>query len=137
MAKVRSGVERRKRRVRGKLAAVANGRPRLSVFRSSKNIYAQIIDDVGGRTLAAASSIVKEIRGKLKTGADTEAAKAVGKLIAERATGTGISNVIFEIPGHVGHVAHARVEYRHRRLERFHPQSGDYRRRLSRRGSRQ
>jgi len=103
MARVGTGAARRKRRVRGKLAAAANGRVRLSVFRSSKNIYAQIVDDVAGRTLTAASSIEKEMRGKLKTGADTEAAKAVGKLIAARATGAGISTVIFDRGGYIYH----------------------------------
>jgi large subunit ribosomal protein L18 len=86
----------RTRRTRAKLAKVANGRPRLSVFRSSKNISAQIIDDAGGRTLASASSMDKALRGDLKTGADSDAATSVGKALAERAKKAGVSDVIFD-----------------------------------------
>ena len=74
----------RKARVRKALAARGALRPRLSVFRSSKNIYAQIIDDTKGVTVAAASSLEKDLKGKIKTGADKDAAAAIGKLIAER-----------------------------------------------------
>ena len=81
---------RRQRRVRGELRRRASGRLRLSVHRSSKHIYAQLIDDAQGRTLAAASSLDKEMKGKLKTGADKAAAAAVGKLLAERAVGAGV-----------------------------------------------
>jgi large subunit ribosomal protein L18 len=88
--------ERRKRRVRGALLKNAKGRPRLCVFRSSKHIYAQIIDDVAGRTLAAASSLEKDLKSSLKTGADKAAAGAVGKLVAERAKKAGIDNVVFD-----------------------------------------
>jgi large subunit ribosomal protein L18 len=88
--------ERRKRRVRGTLRKNAKGRPRLSVHRSSKHIYAQIIDDAAGRTLAAASSLEKDLRTSLKTGADKAAAGAVGKLLAERAKQAGIANVVFD-----------------------------------------
>jgi large subunit ribosomal protein L18 len=66
------------------------------VHRSSKHIYAQLIDDAQGRTVAAASSLEKEMKGKLKTGADKAAAAAVGKLLAERAAGTGVSEVVFD-----------------------------------------
>src|SRR4249919_4113041 len=76
-----------------KLAAGTSGRARLSVFRSSKHIYAQLIDDVKGATLAAASSLEKTTREGAKTGADIAAAKAVGKLIAERAKEKGIKDV--------------------------------------------
>ena len=76
---------RRQTRTRYRVGKVAAGRPRLSVFRSSKHIYAQVIDDAEGRTIAAASTMEKGLRGDLKTGADVAAAKAVGKLIAERA----------------------------------------------------
>ena len=86
MANARQALERRKARVRRTLRAAANGRPRLSVFRSSKHIYAQIIDDAKGETIAAASSLEKDLRGSLKTGADIEAAKVIGKLLAERAS---------------------------------------------------
>src|SRR3954463_7199209 len=86
----------RKARVRKVLAARGNLRPRLSVFRSSKNIYAQVIDDAKGVTVAAASSLDKNVRGGLKTGADIEAAKAVGKLLAERMLEKGVKDVVFD-----------------------------------------
>ena len=88
--------ERRADRVRRAVKAAANGRPRLSVHRSSKNIYAQIIDDANGTTLAAASSLESALKGSLKTGADTEAATAVGKLVAERAVAAGVKAVVFD-----------------------------------------
>jgi large subunit ribosomal protein L18 len=88
--------DRRKRRVRSELKASAGGRPRLSVHRSSRHIYAQVIDDTQGRTLAAASTMEKDMRGQLKTGADKAAATAVGKLLAERAAGAGVSEVVFD-----------------------------------------
>jgi large subunit ribosomal protein L18 len=75
----------------------------LSVFRSSKQIYAQIIDDVRGVTVAAASTIEKDVKGKLKTGATVEAAKEVGKLVAERATQAGVKQVIFDRSGYLFH----------------------------------
>ena len=93
----------RKVRVRKALARRLNGRPRLSVFRSGKNIYAQIIDDTKGATLAAASSLEKDIKGKLKTGADKAAAAAVGKLVAERATKAGIKDVVFDRGSYIYH----------------------------------
>jgi large subunit ribosomal protein L18 len=95
--------DRRKQRVRRSLAANSGGRPRLSVFRSSKNIYAQLIDDAQGRTVAAASSLEKELRGTLKTGADKAAATAVGKLLAERAKKVGIDKVVFDRGGYRYH----------------------------------
>ena len=88
--------ERRQARVRRAVKAGANGRPRLSVFRSSKHIYAQIIDDLKGGTLAAASSLEKAVRDAGKTGANVDAAKAVGKLVAERAVGKGVTEVVFD-----------------------------------------
>lgn len=91
-----SSTDRRKARVRRALRATANGRLRLSVHRSSKQIYAQVIDDAQGRTLAHASSLEKDLREKLKTGADIEAAKVVGKLVAERASEAGIKDVVFD-----------------------------------------
>ena len=87
---------RRKARVRKSIRAKSAGRPRLSVYRSSEHIYAQVIDDVAGRTLAAASSLEKPMREALKTGADKDAAVAVGKLVAERALAAGISAVVFD-----------------------------------------
>jgi large subunit ribosomal protein L18 len=86
-----------------KLAAGTRGRARLSVFRSSKHIYAQLIDDVKGATLAAASSLEKTMREGAKTGADIAAAKAVGKLIAERAKEKGIKDVVFDRGGYLYH----------------------------------
>ena len=74
-------------------------RPRLSVYRSSKHIYAQLIDDMAGKTLAAASSALKDVRGDLKHGANVAAAKAVGKAIAERAKAKGITQVAFDRSG--------------------------------------
>jgi large subunit ribosomal protein L18 len=88
--------ERRKARVRRTLKAVANGRPRLSVHRSGMHIYAQVIDDVKGVTVVAASSLEKEQRGNMKTGANITAATAIGKLIAERALKAGVKDVVFD-----------------------------------------
>ena len=86
-----------------KLAAGTSGRARLSVFRSSKHIYAQLIDDVKGKTVAAASSLEKTMREDAKTGANIAAAKAVGKLIAERAKEKGIKDVVFDRGGYLYH----------------------------------
>ena len=94
---------RRRQRVRRNLRHAANGRPRLSVFRSSKHIYAQVIDDAAGRTLAAASSLDADLKTKLKTGADAAAAGAVGKLVAERAKAAGIAQVVFDRGGYLFH----------------------------------
>jgi len=95
--------ERRQGRVRGALKRAAHGRKRLSVFRSSKHIYAQVIDDDAGVTLAAASSIEQANRGSLKTGASVEAAKAVGKLIAQRAQDKGVKQVVFDRGSYLYH----------------------------------
>ncbi|MCW2317067.1 LSU ribosomal protein L18P [Rhodoblastus acidophilus] len=95
--------DRRKARVRRTLRARAYGKPRLSVFRSSKQIYAQIIDDEKGATLAAASSIEKTQREGLKTGADVDAAKAIGKLVAERALAAGVTEVVFDRGAYMYH----------------------------------
>jgi large subunit ribosomal protein L18 len=94
---------RRRWRVRSNLRRAANGRPRLSVFRSSKHIYAHVIDDAGGRTLAAASSLDGGLRAALKNGADKAAASAVGKLIAERAKAAGIERVVFDRGAYLFH----------------------------------
>ena len=93
---------RRKSRVRRKLRSVSGGRLRLSVFRSSKQIYAQIIDDAAGATLASASSLESALRGKVK-GSNAEAAAAVGKLVAERAQKAGITEVVFDRGGYAYH----------------------------------
>jgi|SRR5665811_171170 len=92
---------RRSRRVRHTLKRVASGRARLSVFRSSKHIYAQVIDDGAGKTLAAASSLEKDL--KLPKGSDTSAAEAVGKLVAERAVKAGVKDVVFDRGGYIYH----------------------------------
>jgi len=94
---------RRSRRVRTQLRKVAYGRPRLSVFRSSKHIYAQIIDDAAGSTIVSASTLEKDLRGGLKTGADVAAAAAVGKLLAERAKSKGVEAVVFDRGGYIYH----------------------------------
>jgi large subunit ribosomal protein L18 len=103
MANARQAFERRRARVRRKLQRVANARPRLSVFRSSKHIYAQVIDDAKGETIVAASSIEKDMRASMKTGADIEAAKAIGKLLAERAVAKGVKDVLFDRGGYLFH----------------------------------
>jgi large subunit ribosomal protein L18 len=94
---------RRTKRVRQSLRRAANGRVRLSVFRSSKHIYAQVIDDSAGRTMAAASTLDKDLKGALKKGSDLEAAQAVGRLVAERALAAGVKNVIFDRGGYLYH----------------------------------
>ena len=103
MAKDNGATARRKARVRKSIRARAYGKARLSVFRSSKQIYCQIIDDAEGRTLAAASSLEKDQREGLKTGANVEAAAAVGKLIAERAKAAGITDVVFDRGAYMYH----------------------------------
>ena len=95
--------ERRKLRTRASIRKKAGGRPRLSVFRSSKHIYAQIIDDVQGTTLAAASTLEADLRKELKTGADIDAAKTIGKIIAERALAAGVTDVVFDRGGYIYH----------------------------------
>jgi large subunit ribosomal protein L18 len=88
--------ERRVFRVRAGVKKASHGRPRLSIFRSSKYIYAQVIDDAQGKTVAAASSREPELKSSLKTGADVAAATAVGKLVAERAAKAGVKDVVFD-----------------------------------------
>jgi large subunit ribosomal protein L18 len=103
MTRLSDRIERRQGRVRGRLARAAHGRSRLSVFRSSKHIYAQVIDDDRGATLAAASSLEKTAREGLKTGASIEAAKAVGKLIAQRAQEKGVKDVVLDRGSYLYH----------------------------------
>ena len=103
MAEKLGAEDRRKARVRRAIRKAANGRPRLSVFRSSKQIYAQVIDDERGATLAAASSLEKDMRGKLKSGGNVDAAKEVGRLIAERASAAGVTSVVFDRSGYLYH----------------------------------
>jgi len=94
---------RRRERLRYQLKQKSVGRPRLSVFRSGKHIYAQIIDDSAGKTLAAASTLDKDLRSALKTGADKDAAAAVGKLIAERSKAAGVLAVVFDRGSYLYH----------------------------------
>ncbi|MDP3174281.1 MAG: 50S ribosomal protein L18 [Phenylobacterium sp.] len=98
MATPRDNSQRRKQRTRIRLRKLANGRPRLSVFRSSKNIYAQIIDDERGVTLAAASSLEGDDKG-----ADKDAAARVGALVAQRAIEKGVKDVVFDRGGYIYH----------------------------------
>ncbi|WP_323761504.1 50S ribosomal protein L18 [Maricaulis sp.] len=94
---------RRAQRNRIRLRKFANGRPRLSVYRSSKNIYAQIIDDVSGKTVVAASSLEEAAQKEHGKGWDTKAAELVGKLIAERAVKEGVKDVVFDRGGYIFH----------------------------------
>ena len=95
--------KRRKRRNRYTLRKAAGDRPRLSVFRSGRHIYGQVIDDQRGHTVCAASTIEADLRGELKTGADTAAAKRVGLLLAERAKTAGVEKVVFDRGGYRFH----------------------------------
>ena len=98
----RETTQRRAQRVRIRLRSVANGRPRLSVFRSAKNIYAQVIDDENGVTLAAASSLEGE-KGAKPKGSDKDAAARVGALVAQRAIEKGVKDVVFDRGGYLYH----------------------------------
>lgn len=95
--------DRRKRRTRFNVKRLGRGKPRLSIFRSGRHVYAQVIDDEQGRTLVTASTVEKDLRGSLKTGADTAAAEAVGRAVAERAVKAGVSQVIFDRGGYNYH----------------------------------
>ncbi|MBI1244530.1 MAG: 50S ribosomal protein L18 [Alphaproteobacteria bacterium] len=95
--------DRRTARVRHSLRRKSGGRVRLSIFRSSKHIYAQVIDDARGVTVAAASSVDKELKGSIKAGADIGAAKAVGLLVAKRAIAAGVKEVAFDRGGYRYH----------------------------------
>ncbi|WP_336958045.1 50S ribosomal protein L18 [Sphingobium aquiterrae] len=100
MAKL-SLFERRRRRVRTALKARSGDKPRLSIHRSGRHIYAQVIDDVAGKTVAAASTLDKDVRGK--TGATSAAAADVGKRVAEAATKAGVTKVVFDRGGFLFH----------------------------------
>jgi len=101
MSKGLSLFDKRRRRVRTALRAKGGMRPRLSVHRSGRHIYAQIIDDEAGRTVASASTLDKELKGK--TGATAEAAASVGKAVAERAKKAGVTSVVFDRGGFLFH----------------------------------
>jgi large subunit ribosomal protein L18 len=103
MSTLKEQFDKRRARVRRALHSNSAGRPRLCVHRSSKNIYAQVIDDAVGKTVAAASTLDKGVKGSLKTGADKAAAAAVGKLIAERAIKAGVKEVVFDRGGYLYH----------------------------------
>lgn len=103
MSSVNEGFLRRAKRVRHTLKRTAHGRARLSVFRSSKHIYAQVIDDGTGRTVVAASTVDNDLKGALKKGSDLAAAQAVGKLVAERAVQAGVTKVVFDRGGYLYH----------------------------------
>jgi large subunit ribosomal protein L18 len=100
---VKAARAKRAGRMRRRLKSNSGGRPRLSVFRSGKNIYAQVIDDAKGVTLAAASSLDGELKAQVKTGAGVDAASAVGKLIAARASAAGVKDVVFDRGGYIYH----------------------------------
>ena len=101
MSGARKAFDRRKDRVRRKLRKNSNGRPRLSVFRSDTNIYAQVIDDTAGKTVASASTLEKDL--KSAKGGSVDGAVAVGKLVAERAVAAGITDVVFDRGGYMFH----------------------------------
>lgn len=104
MSIVSRGERRVRKHVRVRKTVAGDAlRPRLNVFRSSKHIYAQIVDDVNGRTVVAASSLSKELKEQLKTGADRAAARAVGKLIAQKAKEKSVVKVVFDRGGYVYH----------------------------------
>jgi large subunit ribosomal protein L18 len=102
MSRLSDRTARRTATVRRKVKLAARGRARLSVFRSSKHIYAQLIDDTKGETIAAASSLEKAMREQGK-GADIAAAKAVGKLLAQRAKEKGVTDAVFDRGGYLYH----------------------------------
>ncbi len=103
MASTKDLFERRRRRTRSQIRKVSGERPRLSVHRSGQHIYAQIIDDIAGVTVASASSLEKDQRSALKVGNNKEAAAAIGKLIAERAKAAGVEKVAFDRGGYKFH----------------------------------
>lgn len=93
---------RRKKRIRGKVSGTAE-RPRLTVFRSAKHMYAQVVDDDGGRVLASFSTVAKDVRASAGEGSKTDAAKVVGKGIADACKGQGIAKVVFDRNGYIYH----------------------------------
>ena len=103
MKSSREKMHRRAQRTRTRLKKLANGRPRLSVARSHKNISAQVIDDENGVTLAAASTLEADVKKSVKSGGDSEAAAKVGALLAERAKKAGVEDVVFDRGGYMFH----------------------------------
>ena len=100
--KKKAGLKRRERRVRSKITGTAD-RPRLSVHRTNANIYAQVIDDIDGKTICSASTLSPEFRATGKIGSNKEAAEFVGNLVAERALAAGVTAVRFDRGGHIYH----------------------------------
>jgi large subunit ribosomal protein L18 len=98
----KEALKARHNRVRRKISGTAQ-RPRLAVFRSNQHIYAQLIDDIGQQTLAAASTVESEVKGKVESGATCTASEAVGTLIAQRALKQGIETVVFDRGGNLYH----------------------------------
>ncbi len=103
MSTPRELFEKRKGRIRHALKKAANGKMRLSVFRSGKHIYAQIIDDAKGATVVSASTLDKEVRDSIKKSSTVEAASFIGKTVAERAVAKGVNEVIFDRGGYIYH----------------------------------
>jgi large subunit ribosomal protein L18 len=103
MSKPKVLFARRQARTRFQVKTRGHGRARLTVFRSGRHIYAQVIDDVAGKTVAAASTLDKDVKGKVKTGADKDAAAAVGRLVAQRAVANGVTAVVFDRGGYLFH----------------------------------
>jgi large subunit ribosomal protein L18 len=103
MTKASNTIDKRRARVRRSIKKVANGRPRLSVYRSNKQIYAQIIDDVNGVTVASASTLEKDMRTKSGNGGNKAAAEEVGKMIADRAKKAGVESVVFDRGSYIFH----------------------------------
>jgi large subunit ribosomal protein L18 len=99
----KAATQKRAQRIRRQIKKVAGDRPRLSVHRTSKNIYVQVIDDAKGHTIAAASTLEKDFKAGKKTGADSAAAAAVGKLVAERAIKAGVKDVVFDRGAYIYH----------------------------------
>ena len=102
MAQKLEGRLRRKLRIRGKISGTPE-RPRLSVFRSGRHIYAQLVDDASGQTLAAASTLSRDLRGTLESDSKTEAAKKVGALIAKICLERKLARVVFDRNGYLYH----------------------------------
>lgn len=103
MSTPRELFQKRKDRVRSALKKAADGKMRLSVFRSNTHVYAQIIDDAKGATIASASTLEKEVRDQIKKSSNIEAASFIGKLVAERALKAGVSEVVFDRGGYIYH----------------------------------
>lgn len=103
MSKAKELFARRKTRNRYQLRLKSGGRPRLSVYRSGRNVYAQVIDDAKGLTVASASSNEKDAKSALQKGSDLAAAALVGKLVAERAIAQGVKDVVFDRGGYIYH----------------------------------